>query len=195
MVYQDRTRWALSNGYLLSPIPCKHSFLKGKCSSKNRIFLKIAPGFVYWLYQQLKIIPADRTHRVLSNAYIFTTITCIDFFLYKANLALDSDFLCFSLLDSPLGYTKRWKGYTKIELIELYRMDTFSTRFHYQISEKPTEQHPEPDFLCNSHRDSPTGYTKTWKEYTEIELVEIYRMDTFLTGFYARIPSERANQA
>ena len=39
------------------------------------------------------------------------------------------------------------------------------------------------NIISISFRDSPTGYTKSWKQYTKIELDELYRMHTFVARF------------
>ncbi|CAF2567411.1 unnamed protein product [Rotaria sp. Silwood2] len=86
-------------------------------------------------------------------------------------------------LDSPIGYTKQSKWYTKIALDELYRMNTFSARFDIWNLSKMANSGRNPRFPGISQRDSPIDYTKQSKRYTKIHLDELYRMNTFPTRF------------
>ncbi|CAF4474702.1 unnamed protein product [Rotaria sp. Silwood2] len=86
--------------------------------------------------------------------------------------------------DSPIGYTKQSKWYTKIELAKLYPTDTFSARFDIWNLSKMANSGRNPRF---------PDYTKQSKWYTKIHLDKLYRMNTFSTRSDLWNPSETAN--
>ncbi|CAF4474715.1 unnamed protein product [Rotaria sp. Silwood2] len=65
--------------------------------------------------------------------------------------------------DSPIGYTKQSKWYTKIEIAQLYPTDTFSARFDVWIPSETANSGRNPGFPGISQRDSPMAYTKQSK--------------------------------
>ncbi|CAF4784330.1 unnamed protein product, partial [Rotaria sp. Silwood2] len=95
--------------------------------------------------------------------------------------------------DSPIGYTKTRKWYTKIELNERYPMHTSTAQFNVWNPSKMANHGRYPGFRGISQRDSPIGYTETRKGYTKVELDELYPMNTFSTQFNIWNPSETAN--
>ena len=64
----------------------------------------------------------------------------------RTNSGRNPDFCGISQLDSPIGYTKTRKWYTKIELNELYRMDTFPARFDAWIPSERANPGRNQDF-------------------------------------------------
>ncbi|CAF4713473.1 unnamed protein product, partial [Rotaria sp. Silwood2] len=77
-----------------------------------------------------------------------------------ANTGRNPDLRGISQLDSPIGYTKTRKWYTKIELDKLYRMDTFLARFNAWMPSETANPGRTPDFRGISQLDSPVAYTK-----------------------------------
>ncbi|CAF2567393.1 unnamed protein product [Rotaria sp. Silwood2] len=63
-------------------------------------------------------------------------------------------------LDSPIGYTKQSKWYTKKALDELYRMKTFLTRVDVWNPSETANPDENPGFRGIPQLDSPIGYTK-----------------------------------
>ena len=103
MVYQDRTRRALSNGHLSGSIRCMDPLRKGKSWSKSRFLWYFATGFAYRLDQKEKMVYQDRTRCALSNGHLSGSIRCLDP-LRKGKSWSQSEFLrCISQLDSPIG--------------------------------------------------------------------------------------------
>ena len=111
----------------------------------------------------------------------------------NANQARNPGFLRKTCMDSFIHRTKKRLKQTKIELDELYPMDTFSGSFDASIPSKNAIQARNPGFLRKTCMDSSIHRTKTRKWHRMIELDELHRMISFPVRFDARIPSERAN--
>ena len=113
----------------------------------------------------------------------------------NANQARNPGFLRKTCMDSFIHRTKKRLKQTKIELDELYPMDTFSGSFDARTPSKNANQAWNPGFLRKTCMDSFIHRTKNRLKRTKIELDELYPMDTFSGSFDARIPSENANEA
>ncbi|CAF4929832.1 unnamed protein product, partial [Rotaria sp. Silwood2] len=110
-----------------------------------------------------------------------------------ANSGRNPGFPGISQRDSPIDYTKQSKWYTKVDLDELYRMNTFSARFDIWNLSKMANSGRNPGFPGISQRDSPIDYTKQSKWYTKVDLDALYRMNTFSIRSDLWNPSETAN--
>ncbi|CAF4729989.1 unnamed protein product, partial [Rotaria sp. Silwood2] len=77
-----------------------------------------------------------------------------------ANPCRTPDFRGISQLDSPIGYTKTRKWYTKIELDELYRMDIYPAPFDAWMPAETANPCRTQDFRGILQLDSPVAYTK-----------------------------------
>ena len=71
-------------------------------------------------------------------------------------------------------------------------MDSFLFKFHACISHKTAKYLQNPRFSRKLHHDSPIEGTKISNLHRQIELDELYRMDSFLLKFHACISHKTA---
>ena len=97
-------------------------------------------------------------------------------------------------MDSFIHRTKNRLKRTKIELDELYPMDTFSGSFDARIPSENANEARNPGFLRKTCMDSFIHRTKTRKCHRMIELDEVYRMNAFPAQLDASMYPKSTNQ-